>query len=149
MKEKTCIFIGNSKCHITTELLNKAKKTIIDLIVNENIDTFFCGGYGNFDNAMARLIFDLKAIYSIKSYYITPYICINAQEKLNNILKTKLFDNIIFPELEQVPYRFAISKRNEWMVKNSCFAITHITYTTGGAWTTQKYALGRVKVIEI
>ena len=44
------------------------------------------------------------------------------------------FSDTIFPEgLEAVPPRFAISRRNEWMLKQSDFVVTYITHNWGGA----------------
>ena len=50
--------------------------------------------------------------------------------------KTKEDDSVetFFPEgLEKVPPRFAIDKRNRWMIKNADFVITYVQYTVGGA----------------
>ena len=60
---KVCTFFGNSDISIPNEILAKAKSILIDLIENQNVTEFFCGGYGNFDNAMSNLIQDLKPTY--------------------------------------------------------------------------------------
>ena len=44
------------------------------------------------------------------------------------------FSDTIFPEgLETVPPRFAISKRNDWMLKQADFVVTYIAHGWGGA----------------
>ena len=44
------------------------------------------------------------------------------------------FSDAIFPEgLEVVPPRFAISRRNAWMLKRSDYVVTYITHSWGGA----------------
>ena len=44
------------------------------------------------------------------------------------------FSDTIFPEgLEFAPPRFAISRRNEWMLKQADFVVTYITHSWGGA----------------
>jgi len=41
----------------------------------------------------------------------------------------------IYPEgLESVPFKFAIDKRNRWMIDQSNFCICHIDHTWGGAY---------------
>ncbi len=59
----------------------------------------------------------------------------------------KLYDETIYPELEKVPYRFAISKRNEWMVDNSDLVIAFVSHSWGGAATTYRYAIRKKKQI--
>ena len=44
------------------------------------------------------------------------------------------FAHTSFPEgLEAVPPRWAISRRNEWMLKQSDYMVTYITHDWGGA----------------
>ena len=47
---------------------------------------------------------------------------------------------IIYPELDNVPLRFAISKRNKWMVEQADIVIAYITHTYGGAYATYRHA---------
>ena len=43
-------------------------------------------------------------------------------------------DDTLYPDrLEFVPKRFAISKRNEWMIKKSAYVIYYVHKITGGA----------------
>ena len=40
----------------------------------------------------------------------------------------------LYPEgLESVPPRYAISRRNKWMIRESDVAVTYITHSWGGA----------------
>ena len=52
----------------------------------------------------------------------------------------EIFDGTIYPDIENVPPRFAIIKRNEWMVKQSDFMIAYVNYPWGGAYKTLQYA---------
>lgn len=61
------------------------------------------------------------------------------------------YDGTIYPDLEYVPKRFAIVKRNEWMINNSNFLIAHVKHDWGGAYRTLQYARRKkdIKIIQI
>ncbi len=46
----------------------------------------------------------------------------------------------IYPALEDVPPKYAILRRNEWMVERADLVIGYITHNFGGAARTWKYA---------
>lgn len=144
---KICSFIGHKDLFITDTLLENIRNIIIDLIENENIKDFYCGGYGNFDNTIASLLKELKSTYNIKSYLVTPYINPLVEKKLKYIKRCNIYDEIIYPELENIPLKFAIKKRNEWIVDHSDIIIAYVDHNWGGASTTLKYAIKRNKYI--
>ena len=61
------------------------------------------------------------------------------------------YGETIYPEgLESVPPRFAISKRNQWMVEKSEIVVAYVKYSTGGAAHAKKLAERKGKrVIEV
>ena len=89
-----------------------------------------CGTPGAFD-AMARAVLrELTEVYPHISYAVVlerlPW-----QEKEFN---SHNYSNTIFPEgLENVHPRFAVSRRNKWMLKQADFVVTYITHSWGGA----------------
>jgi len=110
--------------------------------------TFFCGGYGEFDLLSSKAIDKLREIYTlvkIKKIFVTPYITGNAETR-NQYMK-KFYDEILYPPLENVPKRFCIIKRNEWMVEHSDFVISYLKYDWGGAKHTFDYAIKKKKHI--
>ena len=144
---KICSFIGHKDLFITELLLENIRNTLIDLIENKNIKDFYCGGYGNFDNTIASLLKELKSTYDIKSYFITAYINPLVEKKLKYIVRCNIFDEIIYPELENTPLKYAIKKRNEWIVDHSDIIVVYVDHNWGGASTTLKYAIKRNKYI--
>ena len=75
------------------------------------------GGYGNFDGYCCQLLNELKKDYpKIEIVFVTPYVFENYY-KLNNA--KNYYDYTLYPPLENVPYKFAILKRNEWIIDNS------------------------------
>ncbi len=136
----TISFFGHRKTDNYTAIQNKFMSVIEQKITNEPI-IFLCGGYGDFDNLCAKTIKKIKSNYkNITSIYVTPYIGINFEKRLKIIKDSELYDDIIYPPLEQIPYRFAINKRNEYMIDNSDFIIFYVQYTWGGAYSAMRYA---------
>ncbi len=101
-------------------------------LIKRGADTFYNGGYGAFDSMAASVVKQLKEKHPcIKSIFVTPYI---------DRADTCLYDASIYPPLENVPKRFAILKRNEWMVDNADVLIVYVTRNFGGACKTLTYA---------
>lgn len=71
------------------------------------------------------------------------------KDEYDNALK--IFDDTIYPNIENVPPRFAIIKRNEWMVNNSDFLIAYVENRFGGARKTLQYAEKKknIKIINL
>ena len=57
------------------------------------------------------------------------------------------YDGTTYPPLEKVPRRYAIVKRNEWMVHESDVVISGVTHNWGGAAKTLEFAQKKRKVI--
>ena len=60
---------------------------------------------------------------------------------------TKYYDEIVYPNIEHVPYKFAISKRNNFMVDSSDLIIAFVDHAWGGAYATLMYAKRKKKTI--
>ena len=52
---------------------------------------------------------------------------------LNRETDTSRYDDTTYPPLENVPPRYAIVRRNEWMVRESDVVISGVTHGWGGA----------------
>ena len=66
---------------------------------------------------------------------------------LNREMDASRYDGTTYPPLETVPPRYAIVRRNEWMVRESDVVISGVTHGWGGAAKTLDYAKRRGKVI--
>ena len=53
----------------------------------------------------------------------------------------------VYPPIEKTPPRFAISKRNEWMMANADLIIAYVNHTYGGAYKSLGIAVQRKKKI--
>lgn len=148
---KICCFAGHATLYDSEEIIKqKLKKEIINLIEKENVTTFYSGGKGAFDWLCAGTLKELKKDYSyIKSYLILAYIPKERGSPESRLYK-EMLDKIIYPEIENVPKRFAILKRNEYTVNESNFLIAYVRYP-GGALKILEYAEKRrkIKIINI
>lgn len=106
---------------------SKLKKEIINLIEKENVPTFYNGGKGNFDWLCAHDVHELRKDYPfIKSYCVLSYMPKEKDEYTERI--SKIFDDTVYPDIENVPQRFAILKRNQWLLNNSNFLIAYVEH---------------------
>lgn len=119
----------------------KARLTGILLTLAENNDTLTCytGGYGSFDRFAARCVKEAQTTAkNIRSCLVVPYLTASLQKELKE--REGFFDEVIYPALESVPPRFAILRRNEWMVERADLVIGYITHNFGGAAKIWQYA---------
>lgn len=104
----------------------------IEEIAGGQVVHFYMGAYGSFDTFGKECAKEYKKAHpDTLIILITPYIHPNyclldgAKER---------YDEIIYPELENVPPRYAISKRNEWIVEQSDFIFFYVRSSFGGAY---------------
>ena len=99
---------------------------------------FLLGGYGQFDACAASIVWEMKKKYpAIQSTLVLPY--------LDRKADTARYDGTTYPPLEKVPKRYAISKRNEWMVDEADTVVAYVIRSWGGAANTLAYAQRRKK----
>lgn len=137
---KYCSFFGHRDFIDNKQLENKIKNQIIYCVENLKIYNFYLGGYGGFDVCCAKYVNDLKKIYpQIKSHLVLAYLN-NKFDTYDKMYINNMFDETIYPPLENTLLRFAISKRNQWIVDNSNYIIFYINHSWGGAYKSFEYA---------
>lgn len=122
-----CTFFGHRD---TPEWVSvPLKKEIIKLIEERNVYCFYVGNQGNYDTMVIRTLRELKNKYQNITYYIVlAYFPTDKDKNITNNYCT------VFPEeLANVPRRFAIDKRNNWMLQQSDYVISYVTHKIGGA----------------
>jgi uncharacterized phage-like protein YoqJ len=134
----TITFCGHSNFSFDNTVKEKLRELLLQEIRKNPACKFYLGGYGDFDSLCLNILKEMKADFpTIELLFITPYLDDN-YSKLEN---AKLYyDVIIYPPLENVPRRFCISKRNEWMVDEADLVIAFVKYSWGGAAKTLEYA---------
>ena len=125
-KEKTCCFFGHRE--VTHNIRPKLTAIIEKLITEEGVTEFYVGYQGQFDSMVYSVLKELKSKFpQIRYTVVFAYI---PDEHINEVYG----EDTLFPNaLEIVPKKFAISKRNDWMIQHSGFAVCYVHKVTGGA----------------
>ena len=137
-------FCGHSQYTESAEDEKKIISLLTELIGDRDAELYF-GGYGSFDSFARKCGKKYQETHqNTKLIFVTPYITIDYQKKHLEHNKD-LYDQILYPNLEDKPLKFAISYRNKWMVEQADYVIAYITHDWGGAYQTYKYARQKKK----
>ena len=100
------------------------------------------GNNGNFDSAVHNTLRKLLSVYpDIRCYVVCAYLPLKNSLSHNHL-------ETIYPEgLEKTPPKFAINKRNEWMINKSDYVITCVNHPFGGAAKFKELAEKRGKTV--
>lgn len=99
------------------------------LIRNKGVDLFYVGNNGSFDFMVQKTLNKLKLDYpNIRYFVVLAYMPRKHTAFEHN------FKNSIYPEgMENTPPKYAIIKRNKWMIDKSDFVVTYVKSPVGGA----------------
>ena len=135
-----CTFFGHRECPDSVKV--KLREALTDLIVNHDVDTFYVGNQGRFDAIVHSVLQELKKEYPQIDYAVVLSYMSGKQTEYDDYFDT------IFPEgIEFVHPRYAISWRNNWMLRQSDYVVTYITHTWGGAAQFAEKAVKQRKVV--
>lgn len=130
-------FCGHKDVPDVADVENVLRAIISDLIV-EGATEFLLGGYGAFDALAAASVRAVKVAHpQIRATLVIPYVDIR--------FDASLYDESVYPPLETVPRRFAISRRNEWMVDQADVVVAYEPHDWGGAAATRDYSVRKQK----
>ena len=126
-----CTFFGHRDC--PNEIRARLYDVLIDLIEHHSVDTFYVGSQGGFDAMVYKALKELKQMYPHIQYTVVlAYLPTETSVSQYDPSET------LFPEgMEKAPKRFAIDRRNRWMLQQSEYVVTYVTHSWGGA---AKYA---------
>ena len=121
-----CTFFGHRDC---PEMIKpKIREALVDLITKHSVDMFYVGHQGQFDAIVRGTLRELKKEYhQINSTVVLAYMP-GKQSEYDDYSDTMLPEGI-----ETLHPRYAISWRNNWMLKQSDYVVTYITHSWGGA----------------
>ena len=123
---KSCCFFGHRE--VTHNIRDKLTVVIEKLITEENVTEFYVGNQGQSDSMVYSVLKELKARYPQISYIVV--LAYMPDEHIKELYG----EDTLFPDgLEGVPKKFAISKRNDWMIQQSGFVVCYVHKITGGA----------------
>ena len=124
--KKICCFFGHRE--VTHNIRPKLTAVIEKLITEDGVTDFYVGHQGQFDSMVYSVLKELKVKYpQIRYTVVLAYMP-------NEHIKEIYGEDTLFPDgLENVPKRFAINKRNDWMISHSDIAVCYVWKITGGA----------------
>ena len=126
MEIRTACFFGHRD--VTHDIRAKLQFIIEQLITEEQIYNFYVGHQGQFDSMVRSVLKELKVKYPHIRY--TVVLAYMPDEHIKEVYG----EDTLYPDgLETVPRRFAISKRNDWMIQHSGYAVCYVHKITGGA----------------
>ena len=132
-------FCGHSQLE-EPEKIKVWLKEIIEDLIKQGAKTFYLGGYGQFDVIAASVLYKMKKQHcNIEIILVLAY----PDKKYD----ASIYDSSIYPPLENIPRRYAILKRNEYMIEISDIVISCVKYNYCGAYTTIKYTRRKNKQI--
>ena len=114
-------------------------------LIGDRPAKLYLGNYGSFDAFAQRCGKKYQKTHpNVRLIFITPYITVNdSKNHLDH--KKDLYDEILYPGLEDKPLKFAISYRNKWVVEQADYVIAYITHAWGGAYQTYRHAQRKKK----
>lgn len=118
-----CTFFGHRDC--PDSLRSRLWEAVEGLIVDQGVDVFYVGNQGQFDAMALGVLRELSQVYPhIRYGVVLAYLP----------RKDPAAPEAMLPEgLETVPPRYAIARRNEWLLRQADFVITYVTHSWGGA----------------
>ena len=119
----TCTFFGHRDAPETIK--EHIRKAVVRLIETQSADIFLVGDEGKFDRMVQGVLAELKTAYPHIDYAVV----------LSRMPHTgECPDNTIYPEeVALCPKRFAVDRRNRWMISKADLAVVYVTHRTGGA----------------
>ena len=123
---RACTFFGHRDCPETIK--PKVREVLVDLIINHDVDMFYVGHQGQFDAYVRSTLKVLKREYPQINYAVVLAYIPGKQTEYDDFSDTMLPEDIEF-----VHPHYAISWRNNWMLKRSDYVVTYITHSWGGA----------------
>ena len=133
-------FCGHSTFCKTAEIEEQLLSILQSQVGNDHVD-FYLGGYGSFDSFARECCRNFQSEHPNASLvFVTQYLEIDK-------FKQDLYDESVYPPLEDKPRKFAISYRNKWMVENADLVIAYVNHSSGGAYATFQHAKRKKKQI--
>ena len=135
-----CTFFGHRDC--PASVMPKLRAVLVDLIEHHGVEQFYVGRQGDFDTMVRAALRELAKIYPQIRYAVV------LEQLPKRRVDARCFSDAIFPEgMEDVPPRFAISRRNEWMLQRDDMVVTYVTHSWGGAAQYAKEAGKQGKIV--
>lgn len=133
----TCAFFGHRECHgLELGVLRDA----IETLIRQGVTTFYVGNQGQFDSMVYSCLKQLRKFYPhIRVAVVLAYLPAETQKWAD-------LSDTVYPEgIELGPQRFALERRNKWLVDHADYCLCYISHARGGAYKFARLARRRGK----
>lgn len=121
-----CTFFGHRDSPETIK--PRLREVVKDLVVNQGVEMFYVGHQGQFDAMVRSVLRELKEAYPQTHYAVVLAYIPGKRNEYDDYSDTMLPEGI-----ESIHPHYAISWRNNWMLRQSDYVVTYITHEWGGA----------------
>ena len=134
-----CTFFGHRDS--PTGITDALRAVLIDLIEKAGVNEFLIGNQGVFDQIAANVLKGLKMQYTeIRCTCVCAYM--PTAQQANEDLDT------VYPEeVAMTPPRFAIDRRNRWMLERADIVVVYVKSPVGGAAKFKAMAERKKKIV--
>ena len=123
----SCNFLGHGDCY---DVDVKQLRHNIEKLILSGVDAFYVGNHGYFDSIVFECLLGLEKIYQGISISVVLAYLPTKQSEYDPYSHYS-----IYPEgIEIGPPRFAIERRNKWMIGQSKYCICYINHAWGNAY---------------
>lgn len=139
----TVCFCGHRDIYANQDALRTWLHDSLKVLIERGAKQFYLGGYGTFDRTAAAVLRELKSTHSdFESVLVLAFL----DRKIDE-LDSLLYDRTTYPPLERVPKRYAILRRNEWIVNHSDVVVSGVLHEWGGAYQMLTHAKRKAREI--
>lgn len=144
VKRRVCCFFGHRSVYDKDGSLFESLVGETERLIEKGFNEFIFGGYGDFDSLAYKAVNVLKTKYLyIKTVYVQAYY--KSKDESAEIIR-KLYDTVIYPDIEGKPKKLAIIYRNQAIIDISDFCIFYVNQSYGGALQAMQYAKRKKKM---
>lgn len=119
-----CTFFGHRECY---GLDSRVLKQAIEDLIHNDVDTFYVGNQGQFDGAV------YSCLKPLRKEHPHIHVCVVLAYLPTENSEYDDMTDTMYPEIEGHP-KFAIERRNRWMIEASDYCLCYISHTWGGAY---------------
>lgn len=124
----TCCFFGHKDT--PPSVRDRLEATVEKLIIEQDVRTFLVGNQGQFDSMVLTVLRNMKKKYpAIDFHVVLAYV----PAKKTEWNPYEYWETLLPEGMETVHPRYAISKRNNWMVAEADIVVCYIKHSWGGA----------------
>jgi len=138
----SCTFFGHKE--VSADIRPKLEAEICSLIETKQVSNFYVGNNGGFDQMVYSTLKKLKQQYPHISFSVVLAYFPTKKEEYSYYEEN---ETMVPDGVENGPLRFAISRRNNWLIEQADYVITHVTHSWGGAAQFKEKAEKKNKIV--